>query len=144
MEVVPLDTGDAVGRLVADAVEAVVRARPGAVLGLATGSSPLPAYRELLSRHRAGCGPSYAAVTAFLLDEYVGLPWLSRIPVLGYLFRQTTESFDKTELFIMLTPHVVANPQEGRMQTEQFRQRLDWLEKAIQERANGEKPWYRP
>jgi glucosamine-6-phosphate deaminase len=74
MEVVPLPTAEDVGRVAADVVERLVRARPGAVLGLATGSSPLPAYRELVRRHRAGTGPSYAEVRCFLLDEYVGLP----------------------------------------------------------------------
>jgi glucosamine-6-phosphate deaminase len=44
------------------------------VLGLATGSTPLPTYRELIRRHAAAVGPSYAAVTCFNLDEYVGLP----------------------------------------------------------------------
>ena len=74
MEVVPLATADDVAVLAADAVEALVRARPDAVLGLATGSTPLPLYRELVGRHRAGTAPSYDAVTVFLLDEYVGLP----------------------------------------------------------------------
>ena len=60
--------------LAADAIEALVRRRPAAVLGLATGSSPLPAYRELVRRHDAGTGPSYDGVRCFLLDEYVGLP----------------------------------------------------------------------
>ena len=35
---------------------------PGAVLGLATGSSPLPAYRELVRRHAPATAPSYAEV----------------------------------------------------------------------------------
>jgi len=74
MEVVPLRTCADVGRLLADTIESLVRSRPQAVLGLATGSSPLPAYRELVERHHAGSGPSYARVRAFLLDEYVGLP----------------------------------------------------------------------
>jgi glucosamine-6-phosphate deaminase len=74
VEVVPLDSPDAVGALVASAVEDLVRRRPDAVLGLATGSSPLPVYRELVRRHRAGRGPSYAEIRCFLLDEYVGLP----------------------------------------------------------------------
>lgn len=73
MEVVPLPDADAVATLAADIVEALVRARPECVLGLATGSSPVPAYRDLIRRRRAG-GPSYARVTGFLLDEYVGLP----------------------------------------------------------------------
>ena len=74
MEVVLLPSADDAARLLADAVEALVRRRPDAVLGLATGSSPLLAYRELVRRHREGSGPSYVEVRAFLLDEYVGLP----------------------------------------------------------------------
>jgi glucosamine-6-phosphate deaminase len=74
MEVLVLESADAIGALVADAVEALVRGQPDCVLGLATGSSPLPVYRELLRRHRSGSGPSYGRVSAFLLDEYVGLP----------------------------------------------------------------------
>jgi glucosamine-6-phosphate deaminase len=74
VEVVPLASVQQVAALAADAVEALVRAQPACVLGLATGSSPLPAYGELVARHRAGTGPSYDRVEAFLLDEYVGLP----------------------------------------------------------------------
>lgn len=74
MEVVPLGSADEIAALAADAVESLVRRKPDAVLGLATGSSPLPVYRELRRRHAAATGPSYAAVTCFNLDEYVGLP----------------------------------------------------------------------
>jgi glucosamine-6-phosphate deaminase len=74
MEVVPLSSAEEVAALAADTIEALVRSRPEAVLGLATGSSPLLAYAELVGRHRAGTAPSYDAVRAFLLDEYVGLP----------------------------------------------------------------------
>lgn len=71
MEVVIVQDRDAAGALVADIV--VTHVRPGAVLGLATGSSPLPAYRELIRRHREA-SLSLAECRAFLLDEYVGLP----------------------------------------------------------------------
>ena len=74
MEVVPLSSVDGVASLAADTIEALVRARPSCVLGLATGSSPVPTYAELVARHRAGTGPSFDEVRAFLLDEYVGLP----------------------------------------------------------------------
>jgi glucosamine-6-phosphate deaminase len=73
VEVVIASTPDDVAVVVADAIEAVVHRRPSAVLGLATGSSPLPVYDELTRRHEQG-RLSFAASTAFLLDEYVGLP----------------------------------------------------------------------
>src|SRR5579863_3798813 len=74
MEVVPLGSADKIAAVAADVIESLVRRKPAAVLGLATGSTPLPAYQELIRRHEAGVGPSYAAVTCFNLDEYVGLP----------------------------------------------------------------------
>lgn len=74
MEVVPLGSAGEIAVVAADIFAAVVRRKPAAVLGLATGSTPLPLYRELLRRHEAAAGPSYAAVTFFNLDEYVGLP----------------------------------------------------------------------
>lgn len=73
MEVVILEDDVAVARYVADAIERLVRARPTAVLGLATGSSPLGTYAELVRRHQSG-HLSFRQVEAFLLDEYIGLP----------------------------------------------------------------------
>jgi glucosamine-6-phosphate deaminase len=59
-------------RLAARCVAAAVRARPACVLGLATGRSMLPLYDELARLHAAE-GLSFARVTAFNLDEYVGV-----------------------------------------------------------------------
>ena len=73
MEVVIAADATEVADLAADAVAHAVRSRPAPVLGLATGSSPLPTYRELVSRHRRG-ELSFAASRAVILDEYVGLP----------------------------------------------------------------------
>lgn len=72
MEVVILGGSRHLGRLAADAVEQLVRRKPDAVLGLATGSSPLPVYEELAARH--GQGLDLSRASAFALDEYVGLP----------------------------------------------------------------------
>jgi glucosamine-6-phosphate deaminase len=73
MEVIILPSSQEIGALAADAIEALVRNKPNAVLGLATGSSPLPIYNELASRHDES-GLSFAGVQGFALDEYVGLP----------------------------------------------------------------------
>lgn len=73
MEIVIVDDERAIARLAADAIVALLSHKPDAVLGLATGSSPVSVYAELTRRHRAG-EVSFAAARAFTLDEYVGLP----------------------------------------------------------------------
>ncbi|MHA3020284.1 glucosamine-6-phosphate deaminase [Mycobacterium sp. BMJ-28] len=72
MEVIISHDDAACGVIVADVFDRAVRSG-AATLGLATGSSPLSVYRELIRRHRDE-GLGFAAVQAFLLDEYVGLP----------------------------------------------------------------------
>jgi glucosamine-6-phosphate deaminase len=73
VEVVIVDGPDEAGTLVGGAIATLVSARPAAVLGLATGSSPLPVYADLARRCAAGT-LTLAGARAFLLDEYVGLP----------------------------------------------------------------------
>jgi glucosamine-6-phosphate deaminase len=73
VEVVIVPGPDEGGALVGRHIAALVAGRPHAVLGLATGSSPLPVYDDLARRVAAG-ELSLAGVRAFLLDEYVGLP----------------------------------------------------------------------
>ena len=53
--------------------ETLLSRKPDAVLGLATGSTPLGLYAQLAALHRAG-RLSFARATSFNLDEYVGLP----------------------------------------------------------------------
>jgi len=73
MQVVIVATPAEVGRLAAAKIGHLVRSRPDAVLGLATGSSPLAIYAEL-TRQVAEEGLDCLQVRAFALDEYVGLP----------------------------------------------------------------------
>ncbi|PZU49160.1 MAG: glucosamine-6-phosphate deaminase [Microbacterium sp.] len=58
------------GALVADEIVRLVSARPDAVLGLATGSTPLPVYEALRAR---ASGVNLSQVRGFALDEYVGI-----------------------------------------------------------------------
>lgn len=72
MEIVIANDAEEIGRLAADAIVALLHDRSDAVLGLATGSSPLSIYDELSARCAAG-EVSFAQAEAFTLDEYVGL-----------------------------------------------------------------------
>jgi glucosamine-6-phosphate deaminase len=55
----------------ADLIAETLRARPNAVLGLATGGTMEPVYSRLIEEHRRGL--SFGGATTFNLDEYVGL-----------------------------------------------------------------------
>ncbi len=91
MEVLIVADTEAAGALVADVIAQHVR--PGAVLGLATGSSPLPVYRELIDR--AGAGElSFAGARAFTLDEYVGLPQAHPESYHSVIRRELTDHVD--------------------------------------------------
>lgn len=72
MQVLITESPARVGELAAALIAGVVAADPGAVLGLATGSSPLATYAELARRVRED-GLDLSRVQAFALDEYAGL-----------------------------------------------------------------------
>ncbi len=72
MEVIILKGAPEIGALGADAITALLNRAPNAVLGLATGSSPLAIYDALAQRCAAG-EVSFAQARGFTLDEYVGL-----------------------------------------------------------------------
>ncbi|WP_392343428.1 type II secretion system protein GspD [uncultured Shewanella sp.] len=61
-------------------------------------------------------------------DNNSGLPWLSKIPVIGSLFGTTTKSKVKTELVIMVTPKVIQRSDEWEAVKEQFSKGLQFIE----------------
>lgn len=73
MEVIIQEDARSAGRRAADIITRLIRRNPRLVLGLATGSTPLPLYEELTRRHREE-GLDFSHVTTFNLDEYLGLP----------------------------------------------------------------------
>lgn len=72
MEVIILPDAAAVGLAAANVIAKQLRNNPRSVLGLATGSSPIPLYAELVRMHREE-GLDFSKATSFNLDEYVGL-----------------------------------------------------------------------
>lgn len=93
MEVVITADPAAAAALAADTVERLVTTTDRPVLGLATGSSPLPTYQELIARHRRG-RVSFARARAFLLDEYVGLAPGHPQTYRAFIERQFTTQID--------------------------------------------------
>jgi glucosamine-6-phosphate deaminase len=73
MEVLIRESAEAGCLLGARIIAQLVRTKPTAVLGLATGRTPLRLYQELIRLYREE-GLDFSRVTTFNLDEYVGLP----------------------------------------------------------------------
>ena len=72
MQVIICDTCDELSKAAAQTVARTLNAKPNAVLGLPTGSTPLGLYKELIRMHKEE-GLDFSQVTTFNLDEYVGL-----------------------------------------------------------------------
>ncbi|HEX8297357.1 MAG TPA: glucosamine-6-phosphate deaminase [Chthoniobacteraceae bacterium] len=73
MEVIIQPDAAAVSKEAARLFERQLAAKPTSVLGLATGSTPLGLYQELIALH-ADRRIDFARAVSFNLDEYVGLP----------------------------------------------------------------------
>ena len=72
MKVIVVKDYDAVSKEAFDVMKEVVTSKKDAVLGLATGSSPIGLYKNMIQDHKDN-GTSYAQCQSFNLDEYVGI-----------------------------------------------------------------------
>jgi glucosamine-6-phosphate deaminase len=68
MEIIIQPDAESAAEMAARIFAELIRAKPKAVLGLATGSTPLPLYRKLVDRNL-----DWSGITSFNLDEYIGV-----------------------------------------------------------------------
>ncbi len=92
MEVIIAADGASVGRIVAGAIAAVVRRKPRALLGLATGSTILPVYDALEEQVREK-KLGLEQCRFCLLDEYVGLPMRHPQSYWSFIQREVIDRF---------------------------------------------------
>ena len=76
MNVIIAKSYDEMSKKAFEIMKATIKEKKNATLGLATGSTPIGLYEEMIADHKA-CGTSYAEVSTFNLDEYVGLDYSS-------------------------------------------------------------------
>lgn len=73
MRVIVVKNTEEMGKRAAQLVTEDMKQHATFVLGLATGSTPLPLYKELIRQHKEK-GVDFSTTITFNLDEYVGLP----------------------------------------------------------------------
>jgi len=122
MEVVILPTYEEMSRAAAEVVADQLNTKPNAVLGMATGSTPLGLYQELVRMHREE-GLDFTQVTTFNLDEYVGL---------RPEHRQSYHYFMHENFFklVNMSPGNIYIPSGT---TSNYRSFCDWYERRIKE-----------
>jgi glucosamine-6-phosphate deaminase len=122
MLVIVNDSYDAMSTEAARIVADRLRRKPNLVLGLATGSTPLGLYKELIRLHKEE-GLDFSKVTTFNLDEYVSLP---------PKHDQSYHYFMQENLFkyINIDPRFVHIPQGMAKDIDAF---CEWYEKRIDE-----------
>lgn len=73
MNIMTFKTNEELNKTGANIIASLVQTKPNAVLGLATGSTPIGIYQELIELNKQGL-VSFKQVKSYNLDEYVGLP----------------------------------------------------------------------
>ena len=73
MQVRIFDNAQQVGTACAMLIAAQVTKKPDSILGLATGSSPIGCYQQLIEWHKAGA-LDFSQCISYNLDEYCGIP----------------------------------------------------------------------
>lgn len=90
-------------------------------------NSPTIQQRQVKSTIAVQSGET-VALGGLIRDEnskgVTGIPLLSEIPLLGNLFKTTSDTQRRTELLILLTPRVVANLRDAREITDELRSRV--------------------
>jgi glucosamine-6-phosphate deaminase len=122
MEICIYRAYEEMSRAAAQEVADVLNAKPNAVLGMATGSTPLGVYQELVRMHARG-EIDFSHVTTFNLDEYVGLP---------ITHAQSYHRFMHENFFrhINISPQNIHIPSGT---TTNYRAFCEWYEKRIEE-----------
>lgn len=122
MEVMIYPSYEDMSKAAALEVARVVNEKPNAVLGLATGSTPLGLYKELVRLHREE-GLDFGQVRSFNLDEYVGL-------------KASDEQSYRFFMYENLIKHININPENVYIPsgtTSNYKSFCDWYEQRIEE-----------
>ena len=118
MEIVILKNAEVVASSAAELVAGLLSHRPAAVLGLATGTTQLSLYHQLVKMHRDN-GLSFKQTRSFNLDEYLGVAANSPQSYRSFMNREFFDHIDIDKQNTLLpfcseneNPHLVAQQYE--------------------------------
>jgi general secretion pathway protein D len=90
-------------------------------------NSPTIAQRRVTSSLAVKDGQTIALaglITDSRLNTKSGLPWLQELPIIGWLFGVRQDKATRTELLVLITPHVIRDRDEGDAVTAELQRKL--------------------
>ena len=106
--------------------------------------SSVPFFKKKTAKTTLSIMEGQTIVIGGLIEEQktqtsAGIPFLSRIPILGALFGYQTYEKIKTETLLLMTPHVIADLDQSIAITKEFREKVSVIKKEVEMRDKTEK-----
>ncbi len=128
MKVVIAKDYDEMSKKAFDVMSDVVKANPNAVIGLATGSTPIGLYKNMIKDHEEN-GTSYKNVKTVNLDEYAGLDYSSDQ---SYVYFMRHNLFDHIDVDLKNTNIENGKAADRQAECARYNALLDTLQQDIQ------------
>lgn len=109
----------------------------GSSVAIGSADSTFPSFNKRQAKTFAVVGDNHTLflggiISDELNEQNTGFPYLSKIPYLGPLFFSVnSETKKKTELIVMITPHVVVNQQAADDLTDQYKNKIKVIQKSF-------------
>lgn len=128
MKVVIVKDYDEMSAKAFEVVAGVVKSNPNAVLGLATGSTPIGLYKNMIKDHKEN-GTSYKNVKTVNLDEYAGLDYSSDQ---SYVYFMRDNLFDHIDIDLKNTNIENGKAADRAAECDRYNALLETLQQDVQ------------
>ena len=128
MKVIVTENYEEMSKVAADILIGIVKNNPNAVLGLATGSSPIGTYENMAKDYREN-GTSYKGVSSVNLDEYVGL---TADHDQSYAYFMRTNLFDKIDIDLKNTNLPCGSAPDAQKECDRYNALLETMKQDVQ------------
>ena len=128
MKVIITENYEEMSKKAAGIIIDVVKNNPNAILGLATGSSPIGMYENMAKDHREN-GTSYKNVKSVNLDEYVGL---TADHDQSYAYFMRTNLFDKIDIDLKNTNLPCGSAPDAQKECDRYNALLETMKQDVQ------------
>jgi general secretion pathway protein D len=96
----------------------------------------LPTTLKRITKTTVNIKDGHTVVIGGLIDETMNqgtsqVPCLGGIPGFGWLFKSTSSSSDKTNLFIFVTPHIIENPAEAMAVYQEKKDEIEGIKEGV-------------